>query len=264
MAALGLPKYWSIRHAVLSCHTEWFPGKGGGGYGITENQQRLRYHPGLCCADFACLSLPTRPRTGGSPPPSFLLYVHGHVCCVFTLPPTLPHLLLPRLSPCRAPSWPGLHWRFAFPLLWAKLATAPPPKFYPTVTALNRFANSRVPCSHCPCHPHICPPLTLPPPLHGGADSAGPRTPTTPPPPREALGQQLVAKGAALRSQWAPDAPWVPKAPEGKICPFCTLSLNTTLTLTPTLVLHLTLPIALIKTEYWDRAGGGWNISYDW
>ena len=22
--------------------------------------------------------------------------------------------------------------------------------------------------------------------------------------------------------------------------------------------------IALIKTEYWDRAGGGGNISYDW
>ena len=25
-------------------------------------------------------------------------------------------------------------------------------------------------------------------------------------------------------------------------------------------ILHLTL----IKTEYWDRAGGGGNISYDW
>ena len=23
-------------------------------------------------------------------------------------------------------------------------------------------------------------------------------------------------------------------------------------------------PLALIKTEYWDRAGGGGNISYDW
>ena len=30
----------------------------------------------------------------------------------------------------------------------------------------------------------------------------------------------------------------------------------------PTLSLLLTLH--LIKTEYWDRAGGGGNISYDW
>ena len=26
----------------------------------------------------------------------------------------------------------------------------------------------------------------------------------------------------------------------------------------------VTLTLALIKTEYWDRAGGGGNISYDW
>ena len=26
----------------------------------------------------------------------------------------------------------------------------------------------------------------------------------------------------------------------------------------------LTLGLTLIKTEYWDRAGGGGNISYDW
>ena len=71
------------------------------------------------------------------------------------------------------------------------------------------------------------------------------------PPPQGASGQQLVAKGAALRSQWAPkapDAPWAPKAPEGQFYPFCTLSLNLTLTLTPTrtlsLILHLPLPIA--------------------
>ena len=25
-----------------------------------------------------------------------------------------------------------------------------------------------------------------------------------------------------------------------------------------------TLALTLIKTEYWDRAGGGGNISYDW
>ena len=35
-------------------------------------------------------------------------------------------------------------------------------------------------------------------------------------------------------------------------------------TLTATLALTLTLTLALIKTEYWDRAGGGGNISYDW
>jgi hypothetical protein len=26
----------------------------------------------------------------------------------------------------------------------------------------------------------------------------------------------------------------------------------------------LTLTLTLIQTEYWDRAGGGGNISYDW
>ena len=44
----------------------------------------------------------------------------------------------------------------------------------------------------------------------GGGDSAGPRTPTTPappPPPLGAFGQQLVAKGVALRRPWAPKAP---------------------------------------------------------
>ena len=55
--------------------------------------------------------------------------------------------------------------------------------------------------------------------------------------------------------------------PQCKVCP-----LNPTLTLTHTPILslvltpHLTLPLplTLIKTEYWDRAGGGGNISYDW
>ena len=42
----------------------------------------------------------------------------------------------------------------------------------------------------------------------GGGDSAGPGTPTTPaPPPPGAFGQQLVAKGVALRRPWAPKAP---------------------------------------------------------
>ena len=43
-----------------------------------------------------------------------------------------------------------------------------------------------------------------------------------------------------------------------------TLSLNPTLTLTPTPTLSLLLTLHLIKIEYWDRAGGGGNISYDW
>ena len=50
--------------------------------------------------------------------------------------------------------------------------------------------------------------------FHGGGDSAGPRTPTTlappPPPPLGAFGQQLVAKGVALRRPWAPKAPDAP------------------------------------------------------
>ena len=47
---------------------------------------------------------------------------------------------------------------------------------------------------------------------HGGGDSAGPRTPSTPapPPPLGAFGQQLVAKGVALRRPWAPKAPDAP------------------------------------------------------
>ena len=37
-----------------------------------------------------------------------------------------------------------------------------------------------------------------------------------------------------------------------------------TLSLLLPLHLTLTLTLTLIKTEYWDRAGGGGNISYDW
>ena len=44
----------------------------------------------------------------------------------------------------------------------------------------------------------------------GGGDSAGPRTPITPPPPLGAFGRQLVAKGVALRRPWAPKAPDAP------------------------------------------------------
>ena len=32
----------------------------------------------------------------------------------------------------------------------------------------------------------------------------------------------------------------------------------------PDLILVLTLHRPLIKTEYWDRAGGGRNIRYEW
>ena len=42
------------------------------------------------------------------------------------------------------------------------------------------------------------------------------------------------------------------------------LRLTLTLVLTLTLGLTLTVGLALIKTEYWDRAGGGGNISYGW
>ena len=84
-----------------------------------------------------------------------------------------------------------------------------------------------------------------------------------PPLPKGASGQQLVAKGASLRSPWAPklpDAPREAKAPEGDLCPRCTptLCLNPTQTLTPTptLSLVLTLPLPLTRIEYWDRAGG--------
>ena len=110
---------------------------------------------------------------------------------------------------------------------------------------------------------------------------------TPPPPPLPALRAHLVAKGQQLLAIHMV----APKAPEifffHSPCPFCplctpTLSLNPTLTLmpTPTLSLLLTLPTnltldpnpnpspnpnpTLIKTEYWDRAGGGGNISYDW
>ena len=38
------------------------------------------------------------------------------------------------------------------------------------------------------------------------------------------------------------------------------LTAPTTLALT----LALTLTLGLIKTEYWDRAGGGRNIGYEW
>ena len=58
-------------------------------------------------------------------------------------------------------------------------------------------------------------PAPPPPPTHGPltwgeGDCAAPRTPTTPPPPLPLLGasgQQLVAKGVALRHPWAATAP---------------------------------------------------------
>ena len=106
---------------------------------------------------------------------------------------------------------------------------------------------------------------------HGraGGDSAGPRTPTTPRPPRGL--QPTIVKGASLRFPCvpkAPDAPRAPKVPEGKFCPLCTPtpSLNPTPTLTPTPTLSLvpTLPLpptlTLTRIEYWDRAGGTRNI----
>ena len=57
----------------------------------------------------------------------------------------------------------------------------------------------------------------------GGGDSAGPKDANYPSPPPGASGQQLVAKGAALSSPWAPkvpDTPWAPKPPKGKFVHF--------------------------------------------
>ena len=89
-----------------------------------------------------------------------------------------------------------------------------------------------------------------------------------PPPPQEASGQQLVVKVAGSGSM---GAPWAPKAstmhpntilkpnldpnthPSPKPSPDPTPRPNPN----PN-------PPTLIKTEYWDRAGGGGNISYDW
>ena len=39
---------------------------------------------------------------------------------------------------------------------------------------------------------------------------------------------------------------------------------GSTSSVTLALTLTLGLTLTLIKTEYWDRAGGGGNISYDW
>ena len=79
----------------------------------------------------------------------------------------------------------------------------------------------------------------------GGGDSARPRTPTTPPP----SGQQLVVKVEKNVLQ----VPWVPS---GRA--FGAHGLPRPVLLHPNTIL---IPI---KTEYWDRAGGGGNINYDW
>ena len=58
----------------------------------------------------------------------------------------------------------------------------------------------------------------------------------------------------------APDAPRAPKAPKflSNLHPNTILKSN----LDPNA--HPNPSVVLIKTEYWDRAGGGGNISYDW
>ena len=76
----------------------------------------------------------------------------------------------------------------------------------------------------------------------------------------------------------APNVPWARQPRKGRFCPFCTptLLLNPTPTVapTPTLSLALTVPLPLVlalalnlsvalslmRSEYWDRAGGGRNI----
>ena len=104
-----------------------------------------------------------------------------------------------------------------------------------------------------------------------GKHSQPPRPCANPPPPLG--GQQLVAKATALRSPWslkAPNAPWsilhpnaiLKPTPDPNAHPDPYPSPYLTLLRLP-LPLALTLTLTLIKTEYWDRAGGGGNISYD-
>ena len=115
--------------------------------------------------------------------------------------------------------------------------------------------------------------------LHGSWDGNYP----CPPPPalgrlRPTVSCQRCRHQQSMGAKAARSATGT-KGARRKFCPICTstLTLNPTLTLTPTptlslvLTLHLHLPpalalspaLALIKTEYWDRAGGGGNINYD-
>ena len=81
-----------------------------------------------------------------------------------------------------------------------------------------------------------------------GADSTGLSTPTTP------SRQQLVAKGAALRS------PRAPQADSSILHPNTILKTNPNPNLSLVLTLPLALTLTLTRFEYWDRAGGGRNI----
>ena len=104
-------------------------------------------------------------------------------------------------------------------------------------------------------------------------------TPPPSPPPLPSLRAHLVAKGQQLLAIHMV----APKAPEIFFFSFplpilSTLDPNTILesnldsnahpnpkpTPNQTLPLTPTLTLTLIKTEYWDRAGGGGNISYEW
>ena len=118
-------------------------------------------------------------------------------------------------------------------------------------------------CGHH--HHHLNEPMSCP----KGGDSAGPRTPTTPtpPPPLGAFGQHLVAKDVVLRHPWAPKVPhehhWCPMKILSNLHPNTILKPNLDTCRGPALNVLLSLHLTVIKTEYWDRAGGGGNISYD-
>ena len=102
-------------------------------------------------------------------------------------------------------------------------------------------------------------------------------TPPPPPPPLHALRAKLVAKGQQLLTIHMV----APKAPENSLSfPLPILStLHRNIILDPNLDSYahpnpqptpnptpkrFPLTLTLIKTEYWDRAGGGGNMSYDW
>ena len=73
------------------------------------------------------------------------------------------------------------------------------------------------------------------------------------------LGVHHGGGGASPRFGYA-----TPPPPQAVEHPNTILEPNLDSNAIPTLSLLLTPHLTLIKTEYWDRAGGGGNISYNW
>ena len=110
--------------------------------------------------------------------------------------------------------------------------------------------------------------------LQGGA---APQFGYATPPPPPALRAHLVTKGSYTwwrrrrpkifsLAHVAPLPAQAVEHPNTILEPNLDSNAIPTLSLLLTLHLHLTLTLTLtlIKTEYWDRAGGGGNISYEW